>query len=277
MLDIIEKRYSVRTYSDSFIEPDKICKLQRFISENATGPFGNTIRMDIIDASKSEKSEQKSYGTYGLIKGARVYLAGAVKIGKGAMEDFGYVMELAVLEATRLGLGTVWLGGMLNRTTFGDKLKVSEDEVIPAISPIGYTADKTTFTDKLVRKISGGNNRMVFSELFFSGSFEKPLSQTAAGNIFDAFEAVRWAPSASNKQPWRIVMDGKNTFHFYLHEDFKYNHAIKNVRIQNVDLGIAMSHFELEIKELGIHGEWKVLDTKVEDGPNQYICSYVIN
>jgi len=59
---------------------------------------------------------------------------------------------------------------------------------------------------------------------------------------------VRIAPSASNKQPWRIVKI-EGAWHFFLERTKGYGDGIifkllKLADIQRLDMGIAMCHFE---------------------------------
>ncbi len=274
LLETIKARYSVRTYENKPIEKAVLEKLSSFLDANTQGPFGNKVRFRIVDASQAAVSELKKYGSYGLIKGAQVFMAGTVVKGEKDMEDYGYCMEKNVLMATSLGLGTVWLGGMLNRSTFAAKMDASENEVIPAITPIGYPADKRSMLDRFVRTASGGKNRKAFGELFFDGNTFASLDKAVCGKYAEVLEAVRWAPSASNKQPWRIVKEkNTNNYHFYMSEH-STNSMMKDIRIQNNDMGIAMSHFELAARELGLEGSWQVEKPGMEAGKLIYIVSW---
>ena len=94
-------------------------------------------------------------------------------------------------------------------------------------------------------------------------------------------EMVRKAPSASNKQPWRIIKD-QNTWHFYLmrtpgYLDNRYLKIMKIEDLQRVDMGIAMCHFELTTRELGLPGDWTILKSRVDQpGPvGEYLVSWV--
>lgn len=40
---------------------------------------------------------------------------------------------------------------------------------------------------------------------FFDGTFDAALSKEKAGSLQELLEMVRLAPSAVNKQPWRVV------------------------------------------------------------------------
>lgn len=275
VLDSIKKRYSVRTYDSRKVESDKLKVLGDFMEENTKGPFGNAVRFKIVDASENTENELKKYISYGNIKGAAIFIAGTVKTGERAMEDFGYCMEKNVLLATSMGLGTVWLAGSMNRSSFALEMNASKDEVIPAISPLGYAADKRSLMDKVVRAVSGGNNRKEFGKLFYSSDISTPLEKSACGNYSEVLEAVRLAPSASNKQPWRIVREkDKDIYHLYLDENKVYNNAIKDIKMQNNDLGIAMCHFELAARELGLEGSWFTAKPAPDAGGLIYIVSW---
>ena len=58
---------------------------------------------------------------------------------------------------------------------------------------------------------------------------------------------VRRAPSAVNKQPWRVVVDGKQA-HFYEKKSKGYVDA-SGWDLQKVDLGIALYHFACAFDE----------------------------
>ena len=274
-LEAIKARISIRTYEERPVEQEKIGVLEECLLKMNKGPFGNAVRLMLVDVSGQDKDELKKYGSYGNIKGSRLFIAGAVKSGNGNMEDFGYCMEQAILQATELGLGTVWLGGGLNRSTFAQKVGAAEDEVIPAVTPVGYPSDKHTFTDNIIRFLSKARNRNQFGKIFFDVNMETPLTENACGSFAAALEAVRIAPSASNKQPWRVIRDDNGAFHFYLKEDVVYNNAFKGIKIQNLDMGIAMNHFELAVGELGLAGGWKFAKPSLEAGKLIYIASWV--
>jgi len=94
---------------------------------------------------------------------------------------------------------------------------------------------------------------------------------------------VRIGPSASNKQPWRVVRDA-NAWHFYLHRTPGYRRGffqvlLDLVDLQRIDLGIAMCHFESSAREAGLQGEWVVDEPPIvkPDGLTEYSASWVIH
>ena len=274
MIAIMKTRRSVRSYRPDPIEAEKLAALEAELDKNQVGPLGSRVRFALIDASDYPAAELKKFGTYGFIKGSRVYIAGAVNPGGFSMEDYGYLMEKNILHATGLGLGTCWLGGSLNRGTFSEQLKTTAEEVIPAVTPVGYEAEKRTLVDRMIRMSAGAANRKKPEEIFFTKTAGKPLDLGSIGEYATALDAVRGAPSASNKQPWRIIKGEKNLYNFYLKEDAAYNNAFKGIKIQNLDIGIAMCHFEYAANELGLGGKWMIEKPDSVAGDLQYIVSW---
>ncbi len=140
-----------------------------------------------------------------MIKNARLFLVGTIKNGHLALEDYGYCKEKIILQATALELGTCWLGGTFQFSNFAQAVNLQKDELLPTVSPVGYPALEKSFTERMMRRVAGSDNRKAWSEIFFIGNFSTPLRQEQAGIFTEALENIRIAPSASNKQPWRIL------------------------------------------------------------------------
>jgi nitroreductase len=169
-------------------------------------------------------------------------------------------MERIILCATDLELGTCWLGGTFTRSRFAKKISATRAEDVPAVTSVGYINSRWSMQDSVSRRIAGAEHRLPWQQLFFDGGFGTPLPREAAGAFAEPLEMVRLGPSASNKQPWRIVRDGE-TWHFFLqrtpgYRDGGVKKVIKIADLQRLDMGIAMSHFQLAAEELGLPGRW---------------------
>lgn len=275
MIESIRIRTSSRSYDKRPLEPEKRKQIEDYLSSNKKGPFGSTVRFQLFGFTEGEQGQTENLGTYGVIKGTRLFIVGAVMNTDKAMEDYGYCMEKNILVATSLGLGTCWLGGMFKRSTFAKKIGLSANEVMPAVSPVGYTAEKKTFTDSLFKFLARSKTRKLWEKLFYSNDFDTPLIKSDAGRYTTCLEAVRLAPSASNRQPWRILREeGKNTFHFYLRRAKMYTKSSRRIDLQKVDMGIAMCHFELSAKELGLKGNWQKQGNRISSEDKEYIMSW---
>jgi len=272
--EIIKKRISCRSYSDKPLE-DKVLKaFAASINMAHIGPFGNKPVFKLITPVSATNQELKKLGTYGVIKNARMFLVGTIKNGRMAMEDYGYCKEILILKATALELGTCWLGGTFKASEFAQAVHLREDEILPTVSPIGYPAEERSLTEKIMRRIAGSDHRKPWSDIFFANDFATPLTRQQAGKYSEALENLRLAPSASNKQPWRILYTAKlNTFHFFLERSLQYK-MLGIVHLQDIDMGIAMSHFEITAQEQGLAGLWQVDTNAPKETPLDYIVSW---
>lgn len=184
-------------------------------------------------------------GSYGRVRGAH---SAMVFLGRGDAvgldNHVGYVSEALVLEATALGLGTVWVGGGIDRRRAQGLVDLGADERVFGASPLGAPVAETGVLGRSKREVPTLDRR-------------KPLL-TIAPTLSDAWPAwaraavehARWAPSAVNRQPWR----------------FAYQDGGLVVRVvgsemgahvtRRLDAGIAMLHAELGARSAGVTGSW---------------------
>lgn len=280
VVNIIRRRKSIRTYLDTPIEENKKETLNKFIADNVVGPFGTKSRFVFITSTEQDKESLKGLITYGMIKNPTGFIIGAIENSPHHLEDYGYLMENNILKVTDLNLGTCWLGGTFNSSGFAQKIALQNNEVIPAVTPVGYPVPKTTLVDSVIRNSTGADKRKPWSSLFFNKD-EKQLSVEQAGRYATSLEMVRLAPSASNLQPWRIIKEHDlNIYHFYI----KRNPGLKQIffmksDLQRVDIGIAMCHFELAANEERLQGAWKINDPRLGGMTDklEYIVTWVGN
>ncbi|MBD3189553.1 MAG: nitroreductase [Candidatus Heimdallarchaeota archaeon] len=257
--NLIEKRSSWRSYLDKPIEQEKLQKVEKILQTPQKGPFGNKARFKLIDVEKVSPEARRNLGTYGMVRGARYFIAGAINQKPGCYEDYGYLLEQIILFATDLNLGTVWLGGTFRKQAFAKQMNLSDEEILPAITPLGYHPKKRRIIALIIRWFIGANKRKPWSKIFFVNDFDHPLLQEDAGAFRGPLEMVRLAPSSHNGQPWRIVKEKDSTnFHFFVHDKSAKDSSPAN--FVRIDGGIAMSHFELSLKEKGLKGNWKFLE-----------------
>jgi len=254
---IIQERASWRTYLPDPLPADARARLEAAIAAAPAPPFGSTVRLFLVDAPDLEGRGIK-LGTYGVIRGARVYLVGAVQPEGRYWEDFGWRFEWAVLAATDVGLQTCWLGGTLTRESFGAAIDVRPGDLIPAASPVGLAREKRSLVDHTLRFFAKATARKPWDTLFFSKTWGTALPEADAGRWQPLLDAVRRAPSASNRQPWRMIVDGDRV-HLYLERTPGYR-GLTAPDLQRVDMGIAMCHLSVVAEEKGVPGAWRFED-----------------
>ena len=273
--DLIRMRYSCRSFDGHGLESGMLAELEKFPLALEL-PFNNRVRFGIIDKELVRAENLFSGGSYGMIQGVRYYVSALVK--KGAprgWEDVGFGLEALVLLATSLDLGSCWIGGIFDRKRFGRSLGMREDEMLPAVIAVGKPAKKRSLRDRLVRWSAKGNLRKSKNELF-AGDWQTPLIYEKWPQWEPVLEGVRLAPSASNKQPWRLIMKGSG-FHFYLNRDKAYSALMSKVDLQRIDLGIAMCHFQLAAGDQELEGEWRGDGPQIPGTPAnfEYIVSFM--
>ena len=280
VIEIIRRRYSCRRYLDAPIEEETRQRLAEFAASSTTAPFSPTpARFILAAATEQDRLDLRGLGTYGFIKNPTGFIIGAIGPGYKNLEGFGYLMERIVLFATGLDLGTCWVGGIFTRSGFSRRIGAKRGEIIPAIVTAGYMADGGGVGDP-IRRMAGSNQRLPWETLFFDLRWGVPLAPEAAGAYAEVLAMVRLGPSASNKQPWRVVRDG-DRWHFYLHRTPGYPAAglgklVGIADLQRVDMGIAMCHFELAAADLGLAGQWQVRDPGLDlpDGLTSYTATW---
>ncbi len=286
VIAVIRRRSSWRSYSGEPLSAAYRAKLRVLLDELGTGPFGNRIRFSLVSRPEKKPDRPVRLGTYGFISRATDFIVGAVRPAPDVYEDFGYLLEKIILHLTDWDLGTCWLGGSFAKGDFAKAINLQPDEIIPAVTPVGLIAHRRTLRDRVIRTAAGSRNRKSWTEIFFDQTFARPLTPQTAGQFAEALEMVRLAPSASNRQPWRILKIN-NHFHFFLKRSKGYNAAFQ-ADLQKVDLGIAMCHFELTVRASNLPGQWTKPDPELplpgdwrvtEDYPAfpgvEYICSWM--
>jgi nitroreductase len=273
---LIRQRFSCRRYLDTPIAAETRERLEAFLTSHTAAPLGTSARFHLIAATDENRQALRGLGTYGTIRNPAGFVIGAVTPGEKNLEGFGYLMEQAVLFVTDLGLGTCWLGGFFTRSSFSRAIGLGRGETIPAVFALGQMATPNAEMD-IFRRFANSAHRLAWERLFFDRSFDAPLSREAAEVYAEPLDTVQWAPSASNKQPWRIVRDGGG-WHFYMQRTAGYHNPltklVRVVDLQRVDLGIAMCHFELTALELGLAGSWQIRDPGIANPDS--LAEYVV-
>ena len=231
IMKIIKTRKSVRTFDGRAVTEEDRKKLAEYI-RTIEDPFGIPVSFVMLGAKKHGLSSP-------VIQGEQIYITANVPNVGHVAEAFGYSFEKMVLFAWSLGIGTTWIGGTMKRELFEKEAGVGEGEIMPCVSPLGYPAKKRSVKEIGMRTAIKADKRIKAEELFFENGFSTPL-HTEDTVINNALEAVRLAPSAVNKQPWRIVRCG-DSYHFYEKKTLAASGAAWDV--QKVDLGIAICHF----------------------------------
>ncbi len=267
ILELIKTRRSVRTFDGKALDENTKEQLLAY-TKDISNPYHIPVEFKLLNA--------KEHGlTCPVVIGTDLYIGGKIKCVPNANVAFGYSFEMLVLYAQSLGIGTVWLGGTMNRAAYEQAMELAENEMMPCASPLGYPAKKMSLRESMMRKAIKADDRLPFEELFFDGSLDMPLNKKTAGHLADVLEMVRLAPSAVNKQPWRVII-ADHEAHFYLKRSKGFGHEGK-LDMQMIDIGIALCHFDLAAKENHLNVSFVQNDPNLVSDPElEYIATYML-
>ena len=265
--ELVRTRRSVRTFDGSGLSKEDIEKLVQ-IGKDAVNPYDIPVTFKVLNRDKHGLRSV-------VISGAEEFAAARIEKQPHFEEALGYSFEEFALEAWAMGIGTTLIGGTMDRPAFEKAIDLVNDEVMPLMSPVGYPAKRMSLKELAMRKGVGADKRKPFGEVFYDGNFGIELTEEAAGDLAEILELVRWAPSAVNKQPWRLILLGDKV-HFYLKHDKGYvNDSVGDM--QKIDMGIALCHFAKGAQAAGIETEFVIDDPDFECPDNtEYIATYII-
>jgi len=253
-LEVIKNRKSIRTYDGNGLSESELNKVNELIN-NVDNPFKETVKFKLLSCKDHDISSP-------VIVNEDYYLISIVKKDENYHLALGYVFEDLVLKFEEMGLSTVILGGTYKKENFKIAAKINDDEDIVLVSPLGHKASKMSIRETLMRNSIGADKRIAFNELFFKDDFKHPLNEDSEFAL--CLNAVRYAPSAVNKQPWRIMINDMGA-HFYKKGNKGYE------AMQLIDMGIALRHFTIMCD---LDGEIKYAKPDIDYDDLEYIISY---
>lgn len=247
--EVIKKRRSCRSYDQEILKSSDKKILEDFIKSNVQNIGNEKAALFIVEKEKEDKIMKLDYG---MIEGHCNYIIGTCKSSIISRLNFGYVMEKVVLKATEANISSCWIG-YFDKDYFTE-VTVDPGFEIPSIVVVGYPKEKSTLKEKVVRFSLNATKRANWEQLFFNYKFQTPLQREAMEKYGDCLEMVRLAPSTGNTQPWRIYFDElEKEFHFYK-KPISKSYELKG--LHDIDMGIALSHFELMCDENHLAGRW---------------------
>ncbi|MDE6308936.1 MAG: hypothetical protein K2L81_01940 [Muribaculaceae bacterium] len=246
IIEAMKERRSVRTFDGEGISNQMIAKLNEAIAESYS-PFGGdlTIRLKKFNLKDGYKPS-----TYGMIKGAEDFFLLGIGSDEASALTAGYRFEQVVLRTWQLGLGTCWIAATFKGSDFDKGEAWPEGEELKVICPVGKAA-RQSVKEKLTRFTLGSKKRKPFDDLFFFKDFNTCVPQD--NQFREALEMLRLAPSSTNSQPWRALVDG-DTVHFYYKP---------KSQASVLDMGIGLCHFHATERHRGVDGNF----TKTDGAP----------
>lgn len=232
----IFQRYSCRDFaSDLSLSQNTLTSLEKRIS--SIKPLLPSVRTVLVKEGFSRSLNNYSHHITPVDQGL-------IFIGKNDANShiaLGHTGEKAILWATTLDIATCWLKGTFDLEEANQLVKLSTEEKILAVSPLGREK-KNSKRDK---------------HLLDRQKSRKPVKdflQSDDPALYPLFEAIRFAPSANNLQPWLFQAED-GIIEASLQLDAR-------LPISYIDQGIAMFHAQLALNNAGFLGEFYFEDKK---------------
>lgn len=160
-------------------------------------------------------------------------------------QHVGYTGQAIVLEATRLGLATCWVGGFFNPRRVTRIVNLASGERVLAVSPLGHPREQSTPSERAMSRIADSRGRLPIAEIAPDAQLGTWPDWAVA-----AMETARIAPSAMNRQPWRFRMEGRGLI-------VAKDSSLESSKVsKRLDIGIAMLHVHLAAAAHGVDGVW---------------------
>lgn len=282
LYDAIMSRRSVRRYADKTVPEETRRQIAEFAMKVRPLVPGNRFSYSVLPIERNgghgpSRSEELSVvmGGYGKLVSARHLLLPRVQGEAHILEDFGYRVEQLVVELTRLGLGSCYIGALGHEAEALDRLGSLPGERIPAVVVFGYPSTATAGKgfNRMIRSAIGADRRLRFDRFVFCRGTARQaepgssLNDPAELGPFQekVMDALRHAPSAGNSRPWRVVID-KGFAYYCVTQNTPYYRMARAVRwgYHLLDAGIGMANVSLAMAALGREAQWELVGDRPE-------------
>lgn len=264
VFDLMRERHSCRSFQTRKLTPADHKELMEYVRLHSESPtIGKSpIRFEYIAAPLT---------VWPTVNASEFLVAIApIEYNRVAIIDVGRSLQKIVMDATRMGLATCWIGPGADHSSIehhlGERYNPKEDHII-CVCAIGY---ESWFIPIFLRIFNAQlHRRLPISSLFFADAqLIQPLNVEAYPfNQFGRnYEACQWAPSSYDGQTTRCVavMEAQKNrnmgrpqltrFDFYAVTESRYYAAVA--------VGIWCANWEIGCEALGMRGSFVVLPAK---------------
>jgi nitroreductase len=276
--DLMKGRRSCRSFQSSNLTTNHHQKLMEAVglhSQPERQLGGQPIRFEHIAAPLT---------VWPVVGGHEFLVAIAPKeYNRLSIVDVGRSLQKVVIDATRMGLATCWIGPGADQDSIiahlGNKFDPARDHVI-CVCAVGYESMFKPLFIRLMQKMQ--RKRLPLDQLFFDDpTFGHSLDTTSKpfNDYGRCFEVCQWSPSSYNGQTTRAVAVKDDSGKNLVRMDF---YSSTNSRFYAmVALGIWLANWEVGCEELGRSGHFEKqtpVERGIENPPDlpRYVASWVL-
>jgi len=211
LIEMIDKRRSVRSYTDEPVDGETLQKIRTFIAQ--AKPLYPELR---ISGEIIGREHVKCIFPWVTPQVIAIY----TEETEGALVNAGFIFQQTDLYLQSLGLGTCWLGmGRLDSRT---GVETVHDDGLEFVMMLAFGHHK----GKEMRKGAADFKRRSLSE----------IADAADARL----EPARLAPSSVNSQPWYFTHEGDIIHAYCVRQGILKKHALSDMN--QIDMGIALAH-----------------------------------
>ncbi len=256
--DLMRTRHSCRAFQARLLIPEHRSTVELAVKHYCRKDrlFGKSpIRLEYTEAPL----------TVWPVVGAQQFLVAIVPkpYDRISVIDVGHSLQKVVMDMTRLGLATCWIGPGADHESIqqhmGDRLDVDK-ELIICVCALGYASFYKTSIARLSEFVS--NKRKPLSELFFTDVEDtRPLDTKAPAmaSFGRCFEACQWSPSSYDSQTTRGIAVLSTSAGKERMERLDFYAATNSRFYAPVAVGIWCANWELGCAALGQQGHFEKL------------------
>jgi len=258
--EAIRRRISVRHYKSQPVAEEVLKSVVKSGENSVALDDGIRVRFHLIEDGRLV-AERMTYltGARFLFGSSPHFIVATSEEKPLFMLNMGFRMEQMMLFATGQSLGTCWIGGLFSEERIGDFLGLERNERVIVLTPLGYP--DTSFYGRMTHDLielgaANFGRRKPLEQIVFGSHWGLP-PKTEDGELLEALECARLAPSWVNAQPWRFLVNGMEII-AVADASGRYNSVRGGKHYYRLDVGIAVAHFFLAAKEMGWNGKWHV-------------------
>ena len=180
--DVLNRRKSIRKYTSQKVPEDSLIRVLE--AARIAPSWGNKQcwRYIVVDdptvLKKIVSSLAKTFNApMFIVAGADPSHSGHKNGMDYYLVDVGISMEHLVLAAAAEGLGTCWLGGMLDEAVVKRELNIPDSMKVVAMTPLGYPEDGAIkgLVGNVMRASIGADARKPLAEIISRNRFGEPF------------------------------------------------------------------------------------------------------
>lgn len=254
----IRLRRSVRRYDREPLDAITLVRVQEIVA--GVRPLLPQNRFEAVARDDMVREDLISVlGAYGRLVTPPHALAPYVIGGLHPLEDLGFRVEQITVRLAVLDIGSCFIGTLAAEDKARSHLGLPERARIGALLVFGRPAvavgGRTINT--LIRSVLGRSDPPPVERFFFQDTFDNPA--VPPEHLAPIVEAARYAPSACNVQPWRLLWHQGQLSLFVTRDNAGYGSGARQ-QYRFYDGGICMANLSLAMEAFGMEGRWIMWD-----------------